>query len=41
MDSAVNDRDNIFIYKTVKKLNPNIRVITELAEIKTMNFISS
>ena len=39
LDSAVSDKNNIFIYKTVKFLNPNIRIITEIANISTMNFI--
>ena len=34
------DADTIFIYKTVKLLNPNIRIITELASISTISFLS-
>lgn len=35
------DADTIFIYKTVKLLNPNIRIITELASINTISFLSN
>ena len=34
------DADTIFIYKTVKLLNPQIRIITELASINTISFLS-
>lgn len=33
------DADTIFIYKTVKTANPNIRIITELASFSTINFL--
>jgi potassium large conductance calcium-activated channel subfamily M alpha protein 1 len=34
------DADTIFIYKTVKLLNPQIRIITELASMNTISFLS-
>ena len=34
------DADTIFIYKTVKLANPNIRIIAELADLSTMSFLS-
>ena len=34
------DADTIFIYKTVKLLKPHIRIITELANISTISFLS-
>lgn len=34
------DADTIFIYKTVKLANPNIRIIAELADLQTMSFLS-
>ncbi len=33
------DADTIFIYKTVKLLNPNIQIITELDSIQTISFL--
>jgi len=33
------DADTIFIYKTVKLLNPSINIITELASIQTISFL--
>ena len=33
------DADTIFIYKTVKLLNPSINIITELASISTISFL--
>lgn len=35
------DAETIFVYKTAKYLNPGIRVITELTQIQTLNYISS
>lgn len=37
--SSMVDADTIFIYKTVKLLNPNINIITELASISTISFL--
>lgn len=37
--SSIVDADTIFIYKTVKHLNPNINIITELASISTISFL--
>jgi len=39
-NSGMVDADTIFIYKTVKLLNPSIRIITELASISTISFLS-
>lgn len=39
-NSGMVDADTIFIYKTVKLLNPTIRIITELASISTISFLS-
>ncbi|KAL4469405.1 hypothetical protein ABPG74_004658 [Tetrahymena malaccensis] len=38
--SGMVDADTIFIYKTVKFLNPNIQIITELASMATISFLS-
>lgn len=38
--SSMVDADTIFIYKTVRLLNPNIQIITELASINTISFLS-
>ncbi|CAK75823.1 unnamed protein product (macronuclear) [Paramecium tetraurelia] len=37
--SNIVDADTIFIYKTVKLLNQNINIITELASISTISFL--
>lgn len=34
------DADTIFIYKTIKSCNPNIRIITELTSTSTISFLS-
>jgi hypothetical protein len=35
------DADTIFIYKTVKIMNKHVRIITELASMSTISFLSS
>ena len=35
------DADTIFIYKTVKLMNKGVRIITELASMSTISFLSS
>ncbi|KAL4469404.1 hypothetical protein ABPG74_004657 [Tetrahymena malaccensis] len=39
-NSGMVDADTIFIYKTVKYMNPNIQIITELAQLTAISFIS-
>jgi len=39
MDSQV-DAETIFVYKTVKLMNPQIRIITELGSMNTISFLS-
>lgn len=33
------DADAIFMYKTIKSMCPSITIITELAQISTINFL--
>lgn len=35
------DADTIFLYRTVKLMNPTIQIITELAQINTISFLSA
>ena len=35
------DAETIFIYKTIKVLHPPARIITELASISTISFLST
>ncbi|EGR27459.1 hypothetical protein IMG5_195710 [Ichthyophthirius multifiliis] len=39
-NSGMVDADTIFIYKTVKYMNPKIQIITELASMATISFLS-
>ncbi|KAL4487940.1 hypothetical protein ABPG72_022800 [Tetrahymena utriculariae] len=39
-NSGMVDADTIFVYKTVKYMNPNIQIITELAQLTAISFIS-
>jgi potassium large conductance calcium-activated channel subfamily M alpha protein 1 len=43
-DSSKNnqvDADSIFVYKTVKHMNKNVRIITELSSVNTISLLSS
>lgn len=40
LNTSMVDADTIFIYKTVKLMNPSIRIITELASISSISFLS-
>ena len=38
--SSMVDADTIFIYKTVRLMNSNIKIITELESMTTISFLS-
>ena len=38
-NTSMADADTIFIYKTIKSVNPNVRIITELSKYYTYKFI--